>query len=205
MEDGIKADPFDFDILQELGNIGANNAATAISQLFGKGINVSITKAKVVGIKEIGERTGPPEAIVGAIFVRILRGMAGGLLLILPKSSALSAVDMLAGKPPGETQHLQEMDASAFREFGNIVTGAYLSAIANFLGTKLDQSVPYMSFDMAGAIVDFIAIEIAKFSEHAILVRTEFSAERTKGELFLILDSASAARLLGAAKKKIGK
>lgn len=198
-------DELDFDILQELGNIGANNAATAISSLLGNRIEVSVTKARVIGIREISEKIGAPETIVGAIFVRMLSKMSGGLLLIMPREATLASVDMLTGKNPGETQQLQQMDASAFREFGNITTGAYLSAVSNFLDLRLNQSVPYMAFDMAGAIVDYIAIEISKFSEHATLVRTEFSAGKIKGELFLILDSGTAKELLEHSKKKIGK
>lgn len=198
-------DELDFDILQELGNIGANNAATAISQLLGNRIAVSVTKARVIGIREISEKIGAPETIVGAIFVRMLSKMSGGLLLIMPREATLASVDMLTGKNPGETQQLQQMDASAFREFGNITTGAYLSAVSNFLDLRLNQSVPYMAFDMAGAIVDYIAIEISKFSEHATLVRTEFSAGKIKGELFLILDSDTAKELLDHSKKKMGK
>lgn len=198
-------DELDFDILQELGNIGANNAATAISQLLGNRIEVSVTKARVIGIREISEKIGAPETIVGAIFVRMLSKMSGGLLLIMPREATLASVDMLSGKNPGETHQLQQMDASAFREFGNITTGAYLSAVSNFLDLRLNQSVPYMAFDMAGAIVDYIAIEISKFSEHATLVGTEFSAGKIKGELFLILDSATTKELLEHSKKKIGK
>jgi len=198
-------DELECDILQELGNIGANNAANAISQLLGNRITVSMTKAKVIDIREINEKIGAPETIVGVIFVRMLNNLPGGLLLIMPRESTLSSVDMLTGKPLGETQQLQEMDASAFREFGNITTGAYLSAISNFLELRLNQSVPYMAFDMVGAIVDYIAIEISKFSEHATLVRTEFSAEKIKGGLFLILDSGTVNELLKHGKTKIGR
>ncbi|MFQ6135626.1 MAG: chemotaxis protein CheC [Candidatus Hydrothermarchaeales archaeon] len=194
----------EFDTLRELGNIGANGACNSLSKMLGERVDIQVTNAQIVDIVQVPRLVGGPETIVGAIYVRILSNIPGAMLLIFSRDSTLSLVDMLLGRDVGTTKTLRELDESAFRELGNILIGSYLSAVADFLHIKIDQSIPHMSFDMVGAITDFVAIEIAKFSERAVLIQTEFRFEKIEGDIFMIIDPTSAEELLKSAQKLLG-
>lgn len=56
------------DVLKEVGNIGAGNAATALSTLLNKKIDMRVPKVRVVSFDEMMEMAGGPENIVASVF-----------------------------------------------------------------------------------------------------------------------------------------
>src|SRR5699024_11992951 len=49
------------DVLREIGNIGAGNAATSMSQLINKDVTMEVPSVKVVSINEMMEEIGGPD------------------------------------------------------------------------------------------------------------------------------------------------
>ena len=89
-----------------------------------------------------------------------------------------SANTLVMGKD-GKLDEFSEMDLSALQEIGNIIAGSYLSAISAFTNMTISASVPYLSIDMAGAILSVPAIEFSKISDKALLIETEFGDKDT--------------------------
>jgi chemotaxis protein CheC len=81
-----------------------------------------------------------------------------------------------------------EIERSALKEIGNILTGAYLSAISSLTDLKITYSIPDIAIDMAGAILSVPAIEFAKLGDTVLYIETEFSEgnESVLGDFFLI-------------------
>ena len=73
----------------------------------------------------------------------------------------------------GTSQILDEMGHSAIKEAGNILTGAYLSALNEFLGMLLLMSVPTLVFDMAGALLTTLSQGMDKTAK-VIVIETQF-------------------------------
>ena len=140
------------DALKEVGNIGAGHGATALSQLVGKRILITVPKASVIPLKNVPQLVGNPNTLVAGLFLTILGDATGKILLLFPRDSAVNLADMLLKQPMGTSKILSEMGHSAIKEAGNILTGAYLSALNEFLGMLLLISVPTLVFAAYTAI-----------------------------------------------------
>jgi len=97
-------------------------------------------------------------------------------------------------------QPFDEIEISALKEIGNILTGSYLSAISMLTNLKITYSIPEIAIDMAGAILSVPAIEFAKLGDTVLYIETEFSEGDKKvfGDFFLIPDLDSYEVLLKA-------
>lgn len=180
------------DMLAEISNIGAGHAATALSQLLNKKILLQVPSVKVIPIAEVPEVVGGPERLVVGLFFRIFGNAKGNILILFPKESALSLIAELLSREPSGSNILQEMESSALKEVGNILASAYLNALSQMLKMVLIPSVPGLAYDMAGAVLDYILIELSQEGETALLIETEFISEsRIKGHFFLLPDPES--------------
>lgn len=56
------------DALREIGNIGAGNSATALSQLINRRINMNVPNVSIVPLEEVPELVGGPETLVVGVF-----------------------------------------------------------------------------------------------------------------------------------------
>jgi len=191
------------DALKEVGNIGAGHAATALSQLIKKKIMISVPEVKVVMIKDIETLLGEPNTLVAGIIMNVLGDISSKIVLLLTRESALSLVDMLLQKPVGSTKVLSEVGNSAIKETGNILAGAYMNSLNEFLGLLLLPSVPNLVFDIASAILSSLSDGFDGMSNYLLSIETQFSEANEnviKGYLLLIPDVPSVKVLLQAIK-----
>jgi chemotaxis protein CheC len=91
-----------------------------------------------------------------------------------------------------------EISLSALKEVGNILTGAYLSALSALTGLHIKPDIPALAIDMAGAIISVPAIEVGKNSDSVLYIKTEFvqGTDSVIGDFFLVPDAESYFRLL---------
>lgn len=191
-------DNMQLDILREIGNIGAGNATTALSQMINKKIDMGIPVANVLEFKEVSEILGGAENPVVGILLAVEGEINGMMMFVLEQSGAHNLVNMLMGRELDSFEAFDEMDLSALKEIGNIITGAYLSSLSSLTNLKIVASVPYMAIDMAGAILSVPAIEFGKIGDKALLIQTDFGgeAEHVFGYFILIPDLDSYSKIL---------
>jgi chemotaxis protein CheC len=195
--------PAQLDAMKEVGNIGAGHGATALSQLLGKRIFITVPQANVIPLSEIPKLVGDPNTLVAGLTLSILGDATGKILLLFPRDSALHLADMLLKQPLGSSKILTEMGHSAIKEAGNILTGAYLSALNEFLGMLLLISVPTLVFDMAGALLATVAQGLDD-STKVISIETRFVDDNKEigGYFILVPDAASLRAIFQAIKVK---
>jgi chemotaxis protein CheC len=174
------------DALKEVGNIGAGHGATALSQLLGKKILITVPEAKVIALSEVPRLVGDPNTLVAGLTLSILGDATGKIILLFPRDSALHLADMLLKQPVGTSKILTEMGHSAIKEAGNILTGAYLSALNEFLGMLLLISVPTLVFDMAGALLTTLTQGLEETTK-VISIETRFIDDRQEIGGYFIL------------------
>ena len=167
-----------FDVLKEIANIGAGNATTALSKMLSTKVDMKVPCIQFMEFKELAEGIGGAENIVVGILLTLDTGIDGMMMFVLESDSAEAIVNLLMGKS-GKLEEFSEMDLSALQEIGNIIAGSYLSAISAFTNMTITASVPYLSIDMAGAILSVPAIEFSKISDKALLIETEFGDKDT--------------------------
>ena len=167
-------DNFEFDVLTEIGNIGAGNATTALSQLINTRIDMRVPQVRLLSFAELAEIIGGAETLVAGILLNLEGDINGSMLFVLERNDAKMMVQQLTGfGQPGETE-FTDLDKSALQEVGNIISGAYLSAISSMTNLTISVSVPSLAFDMAGAILSVPAIEFGKMGYTALLSESQF-------------------------------
>ena len=198
MTDEFNLSPIQLDALREIGNVGAGNSATALSQIINKRIDMNVPKVALVPIEAVPDLVGGPDAIVVGVFLRVYGKAPGNILFLLPQRSAFYLVDTLMGREHGTTQKLDFMDESALMEIGNILSGAYLNAFFNFTHISMLPSIPALAMDMAGAILNVVLVQLGQMGDQAMVIETEFLAEDDgiNGHFFLVPDPGSLGTLL---------
>lgn len=180
-------DNMHFDVLREIGNIGAGNATTALSQLINTKIDMNVPKVELLEFKDISEIVGGAESLVVGILLTLEGDINGMMMFILEQESAHHLVNVLMGKGLDNFEEFSEMDLSALNEIGNIIAGAYLSSLSSLTNLTISASVPYMSIDMAGAILSVPAIEFGKIGDKALLIQSQFGEDDTEVNGYFIL------------------
>jgi chemotaxis protein CheC len=183
------------DVLKEVGNIGAGNAATALSSLLGKKIEMSVPSIRIVDFNELMDYVGGPEQVIVSVFLRIQGEAPGSMFFVLSPEESSSLVEQLTGTS-GDNIEENDLAISAISEIGNILSGSYLSALSDFTSINMQPTVPNLTIDMAAAILMQGLLEISQESDYAIIIDTmieeeEQSNESVKGHFFLLPDPDS--------------
>ncbi len=184
---------FQLDVLKEVGNIGAGHAATALSKMLNKPVDMHIPKVNVLHFEEITDSLNGAEEVVIAIFMRVEGEAPGNMFFILSQLSAKKLVGQMAGIQSEMDEMFSEMELSALQEIGNILVGSYLSSLADFTQLHLYPTVPSLAIDMAGAILSYGLIQFGEMGEHALLIDTKFLEDKqeVEGHFFFIPDPES--------------
>ena len=187
------------DILREIANICAGNAATSLSQLINKKIEMNVPNVHFIRVEEVPECVGGAETLVVGVVCQVFGDAPGVILLLFPQKDARVLARILTGKQV-EDGIFTEMDQSSVKEAGSILAAAYLNTLSGFTNLGLIPSTPSMVMDMAGALVDYILIELSAVSEYALLIDSWFiDADRqVKGHFFLLPNPGSLKAILKA-------
>ncbi len=167
-------DSMQYDVLKEIGNIGAGNATTALSQMVNAKIDMRVPDVKLLGFQELPDMIGGAENLIIGILFTLEGQLDGMMLFMMEQESAHHVLNLIMGKSLSSITEFSEMDLSALCEIGNIIAGAYLSSISTLTNMFVGGSVPYMAIDMAGAILSVPAIEFGKVGDKALVIKTEF-------------------------------
>lgn len=190
------------DVLKEIGNIGAGNAATALAKMLNKKVDMEVPKVKILEFKEVNEILGGAEMQVIGILLKVTGDLSGNIMFILDLKAAHVLVNILMCNMNFDTDltEFSEMEFSALKEIGNILAGSYLSALSSLTNLRIMPSVPDIAIDMAGAILSVPAIEFGKTGDTVLYIETEFTEGDTRvvGDFFLIPDVESYDILLKA-------
>ena len=141
------------DVLKEIGNIGAGNAMTALSQMLNCKVDMKVPQVKLLDFNEVGALMGGEE-----------QGSAKHLLHKI-------LGDMV------QQEGFSEIEFSAMQEIGNIITGAYLNSLSTLTNLKIIPTPPSLTLDMAGAILSVPAIEFGTLGDKILLIQSQFYDE----------------------------
>ncbi|QDP40198.1 chemotaxis protein CheC [Radiobacillus deserti] len=195
---------YQLDILKEIGNIGSGNAATALSKLLQRKVDMTTPSVKVVSFDEVMDLVGGPDKLIVSVFLRIQGEAPGSMFFVLAPDEAEQFVRQVTGlkKFSFEEYPIDELGLSALHEVGNILSGSYLSALSDFTKINMQPSVPSLNMDMAGAILSEGLMELSVESDYAIIIDTTISEDGEKssvnGHFFLLPDPESFRKIFKA-------
>ena len=182
-----------FDVLKELGNIGAGNATTALAQMIDCKVDMCVPQVRLLEFKEVGEIVGGEDKIMTSIFLQVEGDIDGSIMFMLSKTAAAHLVNKLMcgmlgiDEEKADEYEFGEMECSAIKEVGNIITGAYLNALSGLTNMKIFPSVPQLAIDMAGALLSVPAIEFGVYGDKILLIQTQFTDDVILDGFFILI------------------
>lgn len=182
-----------FDVLKELGNIGAGNATTALAQMIDCKVDMCVPQVRLLEFKELGEIVGGDDKIMVSIFLQVEGDIDGSIMFILSKTAAAHLVNKLMcgmlgiDEEKADEYEFGEMECSAIKEVGNIITGAYLNALSGLTNMKIFPSIPQLGIDMAGALLSVPAIEFGVYGDKILLIQTQFTDDVVLDGFFILI------------------
>lgn len=132
------------DALREVTNIAAARAASALSDMMGEPIMIGVPRLTVTDIERLPEVFGYGDARVVCVTMQVLGDLSGRLILLMPEAAAyaFSATMMRLGMSSAPSDRLDELTISCLMETGNVLGGAYSSALGNLTEEIVMLSTP---------------------------------------------------------------
>jgi chemotaxis protein CheC len=187
-------DAIQLDALREVGNIGAAHAATALSEMTNRLILISVPEVRIIPLEEVDRLIGEPDDVVAAVIMKVVGDVTGRMIQIFPGDTAVKLTSMLMNVPEPEfPAGFDDVHRSTLKEIGNIVVGAHLNALSNFMGMLLIMSAPAVAVDMAGAIMTTSYLNFGDSKDYVFCVTTEMMMDEEQLHAFFLLmpDDAS--------------
>ena len=188
-----------YDVLKELGNIGAGNAMTALSQMLQCKVDMKVPQVRLLEFSEVGDLVGGDEQVMVAVFLGVEGDITGSMMFMLQEQSARHLIQKTTMGLVPEGSEFEEMGLSAMQEVGNIITGAYLNSLSSMTSLTIFPSPPALTIDMAGAILSVPAIQFGIYGDKILLIQSQFYDEiQLDGYFILIPDLESYEKILAA-------
>lgn len=179
------------DALREIVNIASGNAATALSQILKKRIDMNIPVVEIRKFQDVADRLGEADEVVMATLLKVLGDVSGSVLLVVKEKNAKQIAYSLLEDLVDEYD--DDMILSVFQEIGNILGNSYLRAMGSFLDVNLLSSVPYISIDMLFSIISSAYISANEEEDYIIDIGCTLSENNIEFDLniFFIINNKS--------------
>lgn len=200
IEDLGQLNEMHIDVLKEIGNIGAGNAATSLAQMLNREVDMKTPEVRILEISEAYRAMGGPEIPVVAILAKLYGDIDGIMMFVIHQDFTRSLLEALLGKGGAKCEELDEMERSALSEIGNIMIGSYAASISALSGLTIKISVPAVASDMVGAVLTVPATEMGTVSDKIIFIEDDFLSDNQSisADMMLVPDIRSLNKLMNS-------
>lgn len=177
------------DVLREIGNIGAGNAATALATILDEKVEITLPKVRITDFNTAVNALGGAETMTVGVLVNFDGEARGMVMFLLNMEDAKAIMSILIQEDDEEDPDgpLSELKLSAIKEIGNILGSSYINSISTLTGLNIRISIPYIAIDMAGALMSVPIIEFGSVGDKVMFVEECFMAEEDKLSSNIIL------------------
>lgn len=198
INDYDQLNPMHLDVLREIGNIGTGNAATSLSSMLSKPVNIQVPRINILDYNDVTNALGGPEQMIVGMLLALSDDVTGMMMFLLQQDFAHMVLNALLGESFTNFSEVGEMGLSALKEIGNIMAASYVNAISQLTGMNINISVPDICIDMAGAILSVPAIHFANISDKIIFIEDEFNSgeENAVSNILLIPEVDSLEKIM---------
>lgn len=165
------------DVLREIGNIGAGNAATALSTILDERVEISLPRVRITDFDTAVNALGGAETMTVGVLVNFSGEANGMIMFLLNMEDAKAIMSILIQDEGDDNGQLSELKLSAIKEIGNILGSSYINSISTLTGLTITISIPYIAIDMAGALMSVPIIEFGSVGDKVMFIEECFSAE----------------------------
>lgn len=183
-------DDMELDFLKEVANIGLGHAATSLSSMINNRVDISLPQISIISLENIVGMKINDVCVVKTGFSGEIKG---ALLIVLSDNTSFWLIDKISGNKEKTTNEYTEMGKSAINEFTNIIGGAFLTSISNFMEYSLMPKIPEMFTGKGFKIKTEFEKSLKKESDSVIYVKTQIfvNKKEIEAELYLLLDKKS--------------
>lgn len=129
--------------LQEIGNMGAGNAATSISNMLGQATDISVPTVRILSKAEAASLTDMLCSRTMAYLVELKGDLKGNVLFVIPFQFITQLVgNFFPGVQINDRSGMDEMACSVVQEMVNIAAAAYANNFAIMSNMLVDISIP---------------------------------------------------------------
>ncbi|WP_274361473.1 flagellar motor switch phosphatase FliY [Paenibacillus thermotolerans] len=155
------------DALGEIGNITFGSAATALSTLLGRKVDITTPKVSVIPTTDLSNEYPKPHV---AVSVNYVDGFQGINMLVIRTTDAQIIADLMLGGDgqPNEAAELNEIHISAVQEAMNQMMGSSATSMSTIFNRFVNISPPGID------ILTFDKREDSKFLSEDALVQIKF-------------------------------
>ncbi len=177
----------EIDTLREIGSIGTGNAATALSQMIGKEVRITLPEVRIMGYNEAIEWIGGPEQVTAGVLVG-MSGQMSGVMLSVQKLGFINLVlEQMLGHPIEDYHQLDELGKSTLVEVGNIMISTFINALSGLSNISVSLTVPAFAVDMQGAILSVPMAAYGGMSDYLMTIGGNFVCEEEQVPCRLLL------------------
>jgi chemotaxis protein CheC len=194
-------DKIRLDALKELGNIGAGNAATSISMMLDKKVDINVPDVTVVPMSDLWKKFINPEEITAGAMIGVEGELSGAILFLVGAEDIKKLLEMMMLPRPEDLTQLDEITTSAIGELGNIMCSSYIVSLSSFTGFNIHSMPPNVVVDMVAAVVAEVSLINSEGEDYILLIETDMKVENygknILGYISYIPDEKSLKQLLG--------
>jgi chemotaxis protein CheC len=187
VQDYNNLNDFQMDILREIGNIGAGNAATALSEFLCDKVILTAPELHVIDVDKMADLLGGPENEAVGILIEMKLDIKGMLMFILDKKFTHLLINVLLNENSEGFENITDMGMSALMEIGNILSGSYVNAISAMTGLNIGLSTPQISIDMVGSILSYPAAVFGEMGDKLLLIEENFISKMNTVKSYLLI------------------
>ncbi|WP_407371281.1 chemotaxis protein CheC [Carnobacterium sp.] len=175
----------ELDVLKEVINIGGGHAATSLSQLIEKPVQMTVPVIEMMEYADVYEQIMPEEAVIKAIIIKMMGDAEGVFLFTVDQQVSETIVAMML---PENTPYSEAMANSALQELVNILVNSFLNAVMKLMDANLITSVPIIIEDMFGAIMSSVYLEQSQYDDSIMIIKNEFYylGDRLESSLYFV-------------------
>lgn len=190
------------DALREVANIGAGHAATALSMMTGTRIMISVPTITISALEELAPLIAEPDEAVALVPMEMSGGLKGYTILAFPIATAHRLAGLMLHRDAVSAPVLSDLEASAVTEAGNILAGAYMTGLSEFMRMTLLPSPPSLAVGPAREVLAAAAARAGPIGTLVFCVETRFmignSGDSLPGYFLLLPDAVSLRAMLAA-------
>ena len=192
----------EIDTLREIGSIGTGNAATALSQMLGREVRITLPEVRIMGYNEAIEWIGGPEQVTAGVLVG-MGGQMNGIMLSVQQIGFVNMVlEHMMNMSITSYDQLDELGRSTLVEVGNIMISTFINAFSGLSDISVNLTVPAFAVDMQGAILSVPMAEYGGMSDYMMTIGGNFVCENQEVPCRLLLSPDI--RSLNFLLKKLG-
>lgn len=183
----IQLSQHELSFMDRLGRLSARNAASSLSLLLNRKVNVKFSELRFLPIEDIQYLLGEPGIVVAGVYHELQKDLEGSLVTLMDLDLAKQQLSDMMKTNVDNDVLLTAMGESTLGELSNILCGSYISTICNLLDMVVIPLTPHVRIDMMGAITQDIILKLKLGTIYSLTIKADLLIGNNVVNLHILL------------------